>query len=78
MTKESITDILVELGRRLGFRVGTEIQASDSAWVDVVWFDERFDFGPRKEESGLRLRRGGSPFFLLLALKLKPQLGQNH
>lgn len=50
MTKESVTNILVELGKKLGFRVGTEIQASSSAWVDVVWFDERFDFGPKKEE----------------------------
>jgi hypothetical protein len=36
MTKESVTDILVELGEKLGFYVGTEIQASDPAWVDVV------------------------------------------
>jgi hypothetical protein len=50
MTKESVTNLLVELGKKLGFRVGREIQASDSAWVDVVWFDERFDFGPKKEE----------------------------
>jgi hypothetical protein len=60
MTKESATNILVELGKRLGFHVGTEIQASDSAWVDVVWFDDRFDYGPMKGKGGRGLKRGAN------------------
>jgi len=50
ITKEIVSNILVELGKKLGFCVGTEIQASASAWVDVVWFDDRFDYGPKKGE----------------------------
>ena len=56
MTKENVTKILVELGTKLGFRVGTEVQASDSAWVDVVWFDAKFDLGPKKDEKWSRVK----------------------
>ena len=34
--------ILVELGRKLGFEVLTEVEASEAAWIDVVWLDKRF------------------------------------
>lgn len=75
MTKESITDILVELGRRLGFRVGTEIQASDSAWVDVVWFDERFDFGPRKEEKWSKVKTWRQPVLPVVGFEIEASAG---
>jgi hypothetical protein len=61
MTKESATNILVELGKRLGFHVGTEIQASDSVWVDVVWFDDRFDYGPMNGEWWSRVKTWRQP-----------------
>jgi len=60
MTKKDVTKILTELGTKPGFNVGTEVQASDSAWVDVVWFDDRFDFSPRrrvKRWSGIKTWR---------------------
>jgi len=31
-----LTEIIVELGKKLGFYVATEVQASEAAWVDVV------------------------------------------
>jgi hypothetical protein len=34
-------DQLVEAGKTLGFDVRTEVEASESAWIDVVWFDSR-------------------------------------
>jgi len=61
MTKETVTEILVDLGRGLGFKVGMEIQASSSAWVDVAWFDEKFDFGPLKGESWSRVKTWRQP-----------------
>jgi hypothetical protein len=39
-----LTEIVVELGKALGFQVATEVAASSSAYVDVVWFDERIQF----------------------------------
>jgi len=40
----NLTDIVVRLGNTLGFQVATEVAASSSAYVDVVWFDERVKF----------------------------------
>lgn len=39
-----MVDLVAEMGRRLDFDVATEVEASESAWVDVVWFDKRFSF----------------------------------
>lgn len=33
--------VLIAAGQALGFEVQTEVGASDSAWIDVVWFDPR-------------------------------------
>lgn len=33
--------LIERIGEHLGFESALEVQASDSAWVDVVWFDER-------------------------------------
>jgi len=37
----TVVDVLVETGAALGFEVRTEVEASESAWIDVVWFDPR-------------------------------------
>src|ERR1700675_3233685 len=34
--------LLVALGEKLAFDVFTEVEASEGAWVDVVWCDPRF------------------------------------
>lgn len=39
-----ITEIVKKLGVHLGFHVESEVPASRYAWVDVVWFDNRFKF----------------------------------
>ena len=37
----SLVGLIREIGTKLGFDVLTEVEASESAWVDVVWFDSR-------------------------------------
>lgn len=75
MTKKSVTDILVELGMKLGFRVGTEVQASESAWVDVVWFDDRFDFGPRKEKKWFKVKTWRQPVLPVVGFEIEASAG---
>jgi len=75
MTKETVTEILVDLGRRLGFEVGLEIQASSSAWVDVVWFDEKFDFGPLKGESWSRVKTWRQPVLPVVGFEIEASAG---
>lgn len=52
LTNRALTDLLVRLGSKLDFDVKTEVEASDSAYVDVVWFDKRLPVG--KKSSNLR------------------------
>ncbi len=39
--KSTLIQQLVDLGKLCEFEVLTEVEASESAWVDVVWFDKR-------------------------------------
>lgn len=71
MTKEATTENLVKLGKKLGFQVGTEIQASDSAWVDVVWFDDKFDFGPMKGEKWSRVKTWLQPVLPVVGFEIE-------
>ncbi len=48
MGLKQTTEALLQLGTKLGFVVGKEIQSADTVWTDVVWFDPRFDYGPKK------------------------------
>jgi hypothetical protein len=41
-----LIDLICDIGRSLDFEVATEVEASASAWVDIVWFDPRL--GPSK------------------------------
>ena len=47
-----IKDLLVTLGTHLGFDVRKEVEASESAWVDLVWFDKRLPV--RDKSSNMR------------------------
>lgn len=47
-TKSNLKQTLIGLGTSLGFDVLTEVEASESAWVDVVWFDKRLPVGKKK------------------------------
>lgn len=40
-SKSPLVNLIVDLGKQLGYEVVTEVEASESAWVDVVWFDKR-------------------------------------
>lgn len=40
-TKSTMVEQLEQIGTDLGFAVRTEAEASDSAFVDLVWFDRR-------------------------------------
>jgi hypothetical protein len=40
--KPTLTALLKDVGNGLDFLVKTEVEASESAFVDVVWFDKRF------------------------------------
>jgi hypothetical protein len=46
LTKEQLTDLVKGLGS-LDFDVRTEVEASESAFVDVVWFDKRLPVGDK-------------------------------
>ena len=37
----TVIEVLAAAGTALGFEVRTEVEASESAWIDVVWFDPR-------------------------------------
>ena len=75
MTKEAVINILVELGKKLGFSVGTEIQVSDSAWVDVVWFDDRFDFGPKKGDKWSKVKTWRQPVIPIAGFEIEASAG---
>ncbi len=47
-SKSTLIQSLIDLGTSLGFDVLTEVEASESAWVDVVWFDKRLPVGKKK------------------------------
>ena len=40
--KSDLLEVLEGLGKQLRFEVRKEVEASESAWVDMVWFDNRF------------------------------------
>ena len=47
LTKGALFDLLERLGSKLEFDVKTEVEASDSAFVDIVWFDKRLPVGKK-------------------------------
>jgi hypothetical protein len=62
---------LVDLGKGLGFDVLTEVEASESAWVDVVWFDKRLPVGPKKPKMRY------APVLPVAAFEIELQTGLN-
>jgi len=55
MAKNSaIGQLLIALGKALDFEVLTEVEASESAWVDVVWFDKRLPVGKKDRACDMR------------------------
>jgi hypothetical protein len=48
LPKPTLMQLLKELGTQLDFHVKTEVEASESAFVDLVWFDNRFPIPGKK------------------------------
>ncbi len=69
-----LVDLVAEMGRKLDFDVATEVEASESAWVDVVWFDKRFSF------SAVGMKKGKmrfSPVIPVAAFEIEIKTGTN-
>jgi hypothetical protein len=49
-----LRQLLIEVGNALGFDVRPEVQASDSAFVDLVWFDKRLPIPTGKKNFHMR------------------------
>ena len=68
----AVTQLLIDLGKSLGFDVLTEVEASEgSAYVDVVWFDKRLPVGTKKP----RMRY--APVLPVAAFEIELQTGLN-
>lgn len=69
-----MTGLLVALGEKLGFDVFTEVEASEAAWIDVVWCDPRFAKAcvPNKKP---KLRR--VPVLPIVAFEVENKTGLN-
>ena len=75
--KRKMIDLLIAIGKKLGFDVMTEIEASEAAWVDVVWFDRRFSNAtpPGKKP---RLRRNAALPIAAFEVENKTGLNAKH
>ena len=47
LNKHELIELLENLGNSLDFDARTEVEASESAWVDVVWFDKHLPVGEK-------------------------------
>ena len=69
-----LSSLIAHLGRALGFEVATEVQAPESAWVDVVWFDKRISF----ERLGIRKpKMRFHPVLPVVAFEVEVKTGLN-
>ena len=67
----AVVQRLIDLGKSLDFDVLTEVEAAESAWVDVVWFDKRLPVGKKKP----RMRY--APVLPVAAFEVELQTGLN-
>jgi hypothetical protein len=69
-----MVSVLLDLGNKLGFDALREVEASEAAWIDVVWFDRKFSKAcpPGKKP---RLRR--SPALPVVAFEVENKTGLN-
>jgi hypothetical protein len=66
--------VITALGKHLGFQVFAEVEASEAAWVDVVWFDKTFSKAvPDRKKP--RLRR--APVLPVAAFEVENKTGLN-
>lgn len=65
---------LTALGKHLGFHVFSEVEASEAAWVDVVWCDPKFSLAVPPGKTP-RLRR--APVLPVAAFEVENKTGLN-
>ncbi len=71
---KNLVDLVAEMGTRLGFDVEIEVEASESAWVDVVWFNKRFSFNAVGIKKG---KMRFSPVIPVAAFEIEIKTGTN-
>ena len=72
---KGLVQIVAEMGRVLGYDVEIEVEASESAWVDVVWFDKKFSFESVGIKKGKKMRF--SPVIPVAAFEIEIKTGTN-
>lgn len=73
-SKRQLLQLITAIGRALGFHVATEVEASESAWVDAVWLDQRFSLAcPPAKKPSLR----HSPVLPIAAFEVENKTGLN-
>jgi len=72
MSNHSLHQRLIALGEKLNFDVRTEVEASESAWVDIAWFDKRLPVGAVKTK---KMRR--APVLPIVAFEVELNTGLN-
>ena len=75
--KYKMIALLIAIGEKLGFDAMTEIEASEAAWVDVVWFDKRFT-NSRPPGKKPRLRRTAALPIAAFEVENKTGLNAKH
>lgn len=71
---KGLVDLVAEMGRKLEFEVEIEVEASESAWVDVVWFDKNFSF------DAIGIKKGKMrfcPVIPIVAFEIEIKTGSN-
>lgn len=69
-----LIELICRIGLALGFEVAKEVEASEAAWVDVVWFDSRLSpesFGVKRP----RIRR--HPVLPVVGFEVEVKTGLN-
>jgi len=68
-----LCDLLSQIGSKLEFGVRAEVQASESAYVDLVWFDKRLPLPIEKKSFNMRYE----PFLPVVGFEIELHTGLN-
>jgi hypothetical protein len=69
----SVCERLSEIGKKLNFDVRAEVQASESAYVDLVWFDSRLPLPSGRKNFNMRY----SPVLPVVGFEIELHTGLN-
>jgi hypothetical protein len=71
--KPKLIEILEQVGKQLEFDVRKEVMASESAYVDMVWFDKRFPLPGGNRSFNMRL----TPFLPVVGFEIERHTALN-